>query len=306
MASGVAPKDHHSVYPAIAPENFIGALENKVALVTGAGRGVGKAIAFALAHAGAHVALLARTKSQLDEVAEEIKAKYNRNVLVFPVDATNQPDVAAAFEKAERELGKIDILVANAAIIVWRPFLYSDFNEDFKKIMDVNFTAPFFLIQLSVKSMHERKSGVVIAISSQGGILRFAATAAYSASKAALNTAIGVVQLELDAQGESGVQLYALSPGTVKTDMLGMYGLHEKDMEKMQPGSTKWWRDLHDSAADPPELCAQTCVYLATGKAKELRGRHIDAVKDIQSIVDQADIVKRENLYDMCVKELGR
>ena len=58
---------------------------------------------------------------------------------------------------------------------------------------------------------------------------------------------------------------------------------------------------MHTSA----ELCAQTCVYLATGKAKELRGRYIDSVKDIESVVAQAEIVKRENLYDMGVKELG-
>lgn len=62
---------------------------------------------------------------------------------------------------------------------------------------------------------------------------------------------------------------------------------------------------IEDSYLTRPELCAQTCVYLAAGKAKELRGRHIDAVKDIQSVVDQADIVKRDNLYDMCFKKLG-
>ncbi len=54
-----------------------------------------------------------------------------------------------------------------------------------------------------------------------------------------------------------------------------------------------------------PELCGQTCVYLATGRAKELRGRYINAEKDIQSVVDQADIVKKANLYDMGIRELG-
>ncbi len=54
-----------------------------------------------------------------------------------------------------------------------------------------------------------------------------------------------------------------------------------------------------------PELAAQTCVYLATGKAKDLRGRYIDAEKDIAAVVAQAEIVKRENLYDLCIRGLG-
>ncbi len=62
---------------------------------------------------------------------------------------------------------------------------------------------------------------------------------------------------------------------------------------------------LHLTFFTRPELCAQTCAYLATGKAKELRGRYIDVVKDIESLVEQAEIVKRENLYDMGIKELG-
>ncbi|KLO14715.1 NAD(P)-binding protein [Schizopora paradoxa] len=304
MTFGVTPKDRHSIYPTIAPDNFVGALEDKVALVTGAGRGIGKAIALALAHAGAHIALLARTKSQLDVLAEEIKAKYHRKTLVLPVDATNQSDVAVAFEKTEEELGKVDILVVNAGITLWRPFLYCDFDEDFWRIMEVNFKAPMFIIQLAIKSMHKRKSGCIIAMSSQAVVKRIPGVSAYSASKVALNTSIGALQDELDASGESEIHMYAISPGIVQTDLFDGFRQYEEDMEKMESGCMQWWKEILDGALDPPELCAQTCVYLATGKAKELRGRHIDAVKDLQSVVDQADIVKKENLYDMSIKQL--
>jgi len=280
-------------------------LENKVAFVTGAGRGIGKAIALALAHAGAHVAILARTKSQLDEVAKEIKSKYHRNVLVLPADATNVSELAAAFEKTERELGKPDIVVANAAICIWRPFVSSDFDEDCWRTMEVNFRAPLFLMQLAIKSMQERNTGAIIAITSIAGVTRFLGLGAYSASKAALNAAVGVLQLELDAEGESGIQMYTVSPGVVQTQILTGHSAHAEDMEKMKRGSVKWWGEFLESALVPPELCAQTCVYLATGKAKELRGRYIDVVKDIESLVEQAEVVKRENLYDMGIKELG-
>ncbi len=75
------------------------------------GRGIGRAIALALAQSGAHVALLSRTKSDLDEVADIIKTKFNRKALVFAVDATDNSAVAKAFAQTEIELGKLDIVV---------------------------------------------------------------------------------------------------------------------------------------------------------------------------------------------------
>jgi len=78
-----------------------------------------------------------------------------------------------------------------------------------------------------------------------------------------------------------------------------------KDMEKMTPGITDQIKGFMHTLVNPPELCGQTCVYLATGKAKELRGRYINADRDIESVVNQADIVKKANLYDMGIRELG-
>ncbi|KLO14710.1 NAD(P)-binding protein [Schizopora paradoxa] len=305
MASGIAPKEYHSVYPAIAPEKLVGALEGKVALVTGAGRGLGKAISLTLAHAGAHVALLARTKAQLDEVAQEIETKYHRKTLVLPVDVTIQSDVAAAFEKTENGLNKLDILVANAGMVLWRPFVFCNFDEDFWRVMEVNFRAPLFIIQLAMKSMRERSSGTIIATSSLSVLQSFPGIASYTASKVALDAAIGALQKELDAPGESGIQMYAVNPGLVKTEIFDGYKQHEEELEKMKPGTVKWWDELLENPTETSELWAQTCVYLAAGKAKELRGRHIDVFKDIESIVEQSEIVKRENLYEMGVRQLG-
>lgn len=129
------------------------------------GRGIGRAIALALAQSGADVALLSRTKSELDEVADIIRSKFDRKALVFAVNALDESAVTEAFAQTERELGKLDILVANAASSFWRPFAYLDFAE-WWKIMELNVKAPLFLIQLAIKSMRERNEGTIIAISS--------------------------------------------------------------------------------------------------------------------------------------------
>ncbi len=189
MSLGIAPETHTNVYPAIEASNFVGAPKVKIAFVTGAGqciysghysniettitgRGIGRAIALAFAQSGAHVAILSRTKSELDEVAEIIRTKFGRKALVFAVDATDETAVAEAFARTERELGKLDIVVPNAGTSFWRPFAYLDF-DDWWKLMELNVKAPLFLTQLAIKSMRERNEGTVIAMSSVGATLNF-------------------------------------------------------------------------------------------------------------------------------------
>lgn len=123
----------------------------------------------ALAEAGAHVALLSRTKTQLDEVAEIITSKHHRRALVLPADATSEIDTTDAFSRTEQELGKVDIVVANAASFVFRPFVYTPFDE-WWNMMEVNVKGPMFLTQLAMKSMRERNEGEIIIISSRAGI----------------------------------------------------------------------------------------------------------------------------------------
>jgi len=258
----------------------------------------------AFAQSGAHVALLARTKSELDEVAGIIRTKFDRKALVFPVSATDEKAVAKAFARTEKELGKLDIVVPNAASHFWRPFANVDLDEWWKE-MEMNVKAPLFLIQLAIRSIRERNSGTVIAISSAAGTRSIPGLSAYSTSKTALNRAIGCLQLELDAEGKSGINLFAVHPGTVKTKLaLDTSAIHE-DMEKLIPGITKQIKALVNGFVNPPELSAQTCVYLASGKASGLRGRYINAERDVESMAKQAEIVKKENMYDLCIRELG-
>ncbi len=130
----------------------------------------------ALAQSGADVALLSRTKSELDGVAELIRTKFDRKALVFPADSTSESAVEDAFLTTERELGTVDIVVACAGYGLWRPFVYMDFSGDWWKEMELNVKAPMFLAQVALRSMRERNEGTFIAISSSaartsGGML---------------------------------------------------------------------------------------------------------------------------------------
>ncbi len=134
------------------------------------GRGIGKTISVALAEAGAHVALLSRTKSELDAVAEIISFKFNRKALVCVADASDESAVAQAFAKAEQELGKVDIAIGNAAVNSFRPLVYTPL-EDWWRIMEINVKGPMILTQLAMKSMRERNVGTIIVITSKAALL---------------------------------------------------------------------------------------------------------------------------------------
>lgn len=158
---GTPTKVHHDVYDFISPSRLANALVGKVALITGAGRGIGKAMALAFAEAGADVAILSRTKSQLEDVASTIRTTYARKVLVFAVDVTDEKAVSEAFETTERELGTLDVVIANAGINTMRPLALAPM-DDWWRIMEVNIKGQILIAQEALKSMRTRGKGVII------------------------------------------------------------------------------------------------------------------------------------------------
>lgn len=136
------------------------------------GRGIGKAIALAFAEAGANIALLARTKTQLDEVADIITSTFHRKALVFAVDANDAEAVKSAVEETERTLGTIDVAIPNAGVNVFRPFSFTPFDEWWQGI-EVNLRAPMLLAKLVLGSMREKNKGVILFIASRAGTVNF-------------------------------------------------------------------------------------------------------------------------------------
>ena len=144
--------------------------EPKVALVTGAGRGIGRDIAQRMAREGYAVGLIARTKSQLEETAELIRQKGGK-ALVTPTDVSKREQVLASVEAVERELGPIAVLINNAGAYLRKPFMEIT-EEDFDFQLKVNTYGPFFCAQAVVGKMAERGGGTVIFVlgsESRGG-----------------------------------------------------------------------------------------------------------------------------------------
>ena len=157
--------------------------DSKVALVTGAGRGIGRDIAQRLAREGFAVGLIARTRSQLEETAELI-GKSGGHALVTPTDVSNREQVLAAVAAVERELGPIAVLVNNAGAYL-RKRLVEITEEEFDFQLKVNAYGPFFCTQAVVEAMAERGGGTIIFVlgsESRGGPAMYSA---YNASKLA-------------------------------------------------------------------------------------------------------------------------
>jgi NAD(P)-dependent dehydrogenase (short-subunit alcohol dehydrogenase family) len=155
----------------------------KIALVTGAGRGIGRDIAQCLAREGYACGLIARTQSQLEETADLIR-KAGGRALVTPTDVSKREQVLAAVERVEKELGPISVLINNAGAYLRKPLLEIT-EEDFDFQLKVNAYGPFFCTQAVVGKMAERGGGTVIFVlgsETRGGPAQYSA---YNASKLA-------------------------------------------------------------------------------------------------------------------------
>ncbi|ORY89659.1 NAD-binding protein [Leucosporidium creatinivorum] len=302
-SKGSAPSVHQAPYPEVRIRP--GSLADKVVLVSGASKGIGRSIALAFAEAGAAgVALLARTESALLELEREIQGKWpSVKTCVVTVDVMKDDAVTGAVARVVKELGPIDVLINNAAINSLKPFALTGIAE-WWNVVEMNLRAPIFLLMTVLEGMRARNSGVVVNMASRAGSVSTPFATAYSASKAGLIRAASCIQLELDIE-KKDVQLYSLHPGGVRTDMT--LAALDPALDELLPGTVeRITQFFHEEMNIEPELCAATCVFLAsTEKAKALRGCYFDVSHNIQHIVDQADIVKREGMHSLKVEFLG-
>ena len=208
-------------------ENITG----KNALITGAGKGIGKAIAIALAKEGVNVALVGRTKSNLDELAAELK-QYNIKIATAVADVASLASVNKAVETVQNELGFIDILINNAGIGKFAKFLEMEPN-DWQEIIQTNLMGTYYVTRAVVPAMIEKQTGDIINISSSSAFSPAAVTSAYSASKAAVNAFSTSLMQEMR---KHNIRVTALSPSTTATDMAIDLKLTDGNPDKvMQP-----------------------------------------------------------------------
>ncbi|NQU15683.1 MAG: SDR family oxidoreductase [Desulfobacteraceae bacterium] len=190
-------------------------LEGKVAMVTGAGRGIGKAIALGLAEAGADVGLISRTLSELEAVAEEITSLGRRSGAVA-ADLTATDGIQSVVEELGEKLGGVDILVNNAGINIPQEALDVTV-EAWDQIMDINLKASFFLSQAVGRVMIDQgRGGRIINISSQTGTVALIKRSAYCASKAGLDLVTKVLALEWASHG---ILVNGVAPTFIETEL---------------------------------------------------------------------------------------
>jgi 7-alpha-hydroxysteroid dehydrogenase len=238
-------------------------LRDRVALVSGAGRGIGAAIATALAEVGADVVIGARSADQLEAVAAKIRG-LGRRAVVVTGSLAEREGMQQLVERALAELGRIDVVVNNVGGSYPGPFLGTK-EKAFDGAFHWNVTTAFNLTQLAVPAMLKSGGGSVINIASSAGRFNDRGFVAYGTAKAALCHMTQNLALDLAPR----IRVNAIAPGAIETDALGLVLQNEELQKKMVQGTPLKRLGL-------VEDIAAAAVYLASPASSYVTGRVID------------------------------
>jgi NAD(P)-dependent dehydrogenase (short-subunit alcohol dehydrogenase family) len=242
-------------------------LDGQVALVTGGGRGVGANVARELASAGARVAVAARTRAQVEEVAREIGG------LALEADVSDRAAVDQMVARTESELGPVDLLVANAGIGNQDGATWEIDPKDWWRVLEVNVLGVHLCCRAVIPGKLERGQGRIVITGSGAAYLPGGRYTAYAASKAAVCRYGETLANELEGR----IPVFFFSPGLVQTDMTGGFSA--------------------DAPWTPPELAPRLVRVLASGRADALAGRYLHAEHDdIEDLIRRADEIRENDL----------
>ncbi len=248
-------------------------IENKVALVTGAGQGIGRGIALRLAKDGANLALVDVKADKLAEVAKEIEA-LGRRVTTFVADVGKRAEVYAAIDHAEKALGGFDIIVNNAGIAQVQPI--SDVTEEeVERIYRINVQGTLWGIQAAAKKFIERKQkGKIINACSIAGHDGFAMLGIYSSTKFAVRA---LTQASAKEYASHGITVNAYCPGIVGTTMWEEIDARFAEITGSKKGETykKFVDGIALGRAQTPEDVAALVSYLAGPDSDYITGQSI-------------------------------
>jgi NAD(P)-dependent dehydrogenase (short-subunit alcohol dehydrogenase family) len=239
-------------------------LEGKIALVTGGGRGLGRAGALAFARAGAHVALLSRTRTQLEETAIAVEA-LGRKALVVLADTRNAVEVDAAVQATVAAFGRIDILFNNAGTNI-RKNVVDMPDEDWHTIMDTNVKGAFLVARAVARQMVRQASGTIVNMSSMSAVSAEPTKAVYSASKGAIALFTKGLALEL---APHGIRVNAIAPGYMLTSLVK--GGLDADLERKRRVLAR----IPLGRLGEPEEIGGALVFLASDAARYVTGATI-------------------------------
>jgi NAD(P)-dependent dehydrogenase (short-subunit alcohol dehydrogenase family) len=237
-------------------------LQDKVALITGGGRGIGRFVALELAAAGATVAVAARSGDEISQTAEEVGG------LAIECDVSDRGAVERMVEQVESEYGRIDLLVANAGTSVDEHGAAWELDPaDWWRIFEVNTLGVYLCCRAVIPGMLARGGGRIVNVASGAAYLPGTRSTAYSASKAAVHRFSETLALQLEPHG---IPVFSISPGLVRTKMTDDFG--------------------DDAPWTPPELAPKLIRALASGRLDGLAGRYLHAEHDdVDDLAARAD-----------------
>jgi NAD(P)-dependent dehydrogenase (short-subunit alcohol dehydrogenase family) len=193
----------------------MGLFEGQVAWVTGAGRGIGRAVALLLAEHGASVALVSRTQSEVEQVAEEIRSRGGTAIASL-LDVSNWDMVQWTAQQITAALGPIDLLINNAGVLDPLGKVWETDPEQAGRLFDVNLSGAYYCMRAALPDMVKRGRGVIVNVSSSAAARLAAGWSVYAASKAGLDQLTRSAAVDLKT---TAIRVYSLYPGLVETTM---------------------------------------------------------------------------------------
>lgn len=272
-------------------------LKNKVAIVTGAGRGIGQRIALKFAQEGAKVVVASLLEAEIKDTVEKIKG-LEGNTLGIKVDVSNPKEVKRMVKNTLQRFGKIDILVNNAGIQGPIGPLEKNNSKDWLKTIEVNLFGTFLCAKEVLPYMRRQKRGKIINFSGGGATSSRPNFSAYAVSKTAI---VRLTEILTDELKEYSIQVNAIAPGAVNTKMIEEVLRAGKGAGKKAISEAK--KQLK-SGGTPPERVTELVLFLASNKSDGLSGKLISAVWDDWREWDKKKIEKIMKSSDYTLRRI--